>query len=995
MAGPSPIGIQPGQKPDPAAIERGKQQAEQMRQQLEEGRKRAAIREGREVEPSRQTGPGQQSGPSSGVRVQAGPTTTTTRETPEGTETVTSTPYVDLPASEVQRRTYAALQAENRRLQQQGGGTITRQGIEAQRQAALEREIAEKGGVEVRQGVNQAAVAEGYRQLQAYNKAVQDYFFKPVLGSKTAAEVVAAQEAAKARGMPQYTKHYTVHLEDRIGGGPYRYERSPGELTQPEQERIKSPPKPTGDPFRDAYQGLETGARNFLIDIETTGKVAYKGITNLPNYVAAYQGDPRGIGKSLLSAKEISDVVEEGEARTGFDVERDVTGLGVQAGFQYATTGRTDVTTGDLETLGKNVQSNIPFAIGSLGFSALSWLGPGAATKGAKIAAKTVEGARAARSLEAFVKAGKKMEPPVNIDIEKNLVNIGTESDITRYSTGRIQSKGIKMMNREPQLTPKADDLLVPTEQRTGYSQTFVNLEKGGDVPVKALRKTPKPETTVESPTLSANPKDANEPLRGIKQTGTNQIKIEKGADDVAVRGEEVFEKAEVIPGRDPVFLKVPKFEKTVATEDFFTYGQLRKLGSTEEGIKKFFGTETAGTRKTVGKAGSQGGKSTVSKGDVVQEQQKALKELARGLARQEEQSKDELFGNLGKAGLVGTGALSTVSSGVNPAAAEEMAPVDKSSDLTGTISLVDEVSVNISRPEVLEGLPTEKAKEKEKEREKDKEKVKPVKLGEILGRRQKAEEKKKEQGTTGGTFLPKSLRDNVKLPKGVVRSTGLGIGGATGYEKVLAKRQQKVETETQYLTQPPGYELDTKTKRLEQTKQDLGFKLKIGSLSAQSTGQKTDSSFSLKTDSFLKEGQQFKQTTKPFTAEITIPKFTPTVKTDVITIPVPNPPPPPPSPDLIRVPRLTLLSFKGPSLRFGRQGLEGPTYLKKLPTTNPFFPKLSIIKGDEKATEQLLKSLTGKKKPKVGLNLGKGITGVKKSVRDKKKAKKGKMKLF
>lgn len=91
------------------------------------------------------------------VTIAAGPPTTRQEQTPEGTIEVTEQPVVDLPVSEVSRRSAEAFQQVVRAQQAAGGGTVTTEAIEAQRTANIAREVAEKGGVSVRTDSREAS----------------------------------------------------------------------------------------------------------------------------------------------------------------------------------------------------------------------------------------------------------------------------------------------------------------------------------------------------------------------------------------------------------------------------------------------------------------------------------------------------------------------------------------------------------------------------------------------------------------------------------------------------------------------------------------------------------------------------------------------------------------------------------------------------------------------------------------------------------------------
>lgn len=237
---------------------------------------------------------------------------------------------------------------------------------------------------------------------------------------------------------------------------------------------------------------------------------------------------------------------------------------------------------------------------------------------------------------------------------------------------------------------------------------------------------------------------------------------------------------------------------------------------------------------------------------------------------------------------------------------------------------------------------------------------------------------------------------------------TGLGLGGKTGYEQIQAKRQKQIESETVYLRQPPGYEIDVKAKQLTREHITDAFKINTGDRQQpkydpfESLRQRFQDTYgvSVRSDSKVDTLSIFNLKQTPLTGK----KTTPTVTTKPITTTIPTP-----VTDVPTIPKITLkvppfgkggLLGSGINLRLGED--DGPTKIKKLPTYNPAIPGLSIGTKHDLSPEKALRILKGdtgkdkkKKKddftfnlgkaPKLNLNLGGNKKGKKKGKKSKK----------
>lgn len=213
-----------------------------------------------------------------------------------------------------------------------------------------------------------------------------------------------------------------------------------------------------------------------------------------------------------------------------------------------------------------------------------------------------------------------------------------------------------------------------------------------------------------------------------------------------------------------------------------------------------------------------------------------------------------------------------------------------------------------------------------------------------------------------------------------------------TQAEKLLQIR--KVQ-QRQAQTARQGREVIQIRKPAETQKQKAEQALKIIGIPGQKTAQKRKEALKLisittpkeKTEQVAIVIPKFRTTTVPGTLRIPVPQRPGIVIPDVVRIPdvlripTPDTPPPPsrppPPPPPTKIPPPPLLKFGGGFAIGGREGLGGPTYLKKLSVKNPLLPKLSIdTKNEKKARSELLGNLTGKKG--LGLSFGKKKKGKK-----------------
>jgi hypothetical protein len=166
---------------------------------------------------------------------------------------------------------------------------------------------------------------------------------------------------------------------------------------KPEQARkelVEDLPEPTGNALLDFYEGAKAGAENLYYGAV---EPALQGMgTGFASFVP---------GKAEQQIKKAAEIGEASAQKQRPDLETELIGLGITAGVQAATTGKTDVRGEDVEKVFTRTGGNIWYTAGNIGFSAVSWLFPygkaGAAAKaGAKAAKEAIFGGKAAKATD-------------------------------------------------------------------------------------------------------------------------------------------------------------------------------------------------------------------------------------------------------------------------------------------------------------------------------------------------------------------------------------------------------------------------------------------------------------------------------------------------------------------------------------------------------------------------------------------------------------------
>jgi hypothetical protein len=161
---------------------------------------------------------------------------------------------------------------------------------------------------------------------------------------------------------------------------PFKVEkRDLGDLTaQQDKLYVQDAPAPAGGffgPVIDAAKGARAEAENLVKNLAYSAQGV--GAIFLPRQVPRRTLDAEG--------NEIASNMPKPPAlKTG--VGTDLSGLGMTAAFQLATTGKTDVQAGDLQKIGENIAKNPAYAAGNVLFEVASFFSPGLATKGARLA---------------------------------------------------------------------------------------------------------------------------------------------------------------------------------------------------------------------------------------------------------------------------------------------------------------------------------------------------------------------------------------------------------------------------------------------------------------------------------------------------------------------------------------------------------------------------------------------------------------------------------
>lgn len=242
-----------------------------------------------------------------------------------------------------------------------------------------------------------------------------------------------------------------------------------------ESSNVSKAPLPTGDPIADFAAGAKAPLHN-LMDAAASAAHSVEVMFN-----------PSAALKRTIYDSQGNIVEQRGPPTLDYksEIEGDLIGLGVKAATDTATTGKTDVSMKDLEQIGKNIQANIPYALGSLAFSAATFIGPGLATKGAKIGSAGVKAAEAQKTIEPLILRSRSTLPKTfeNVSIDRmlnpqkyeiasdvkvsleadNILNISLESGHLKYPIGKLTPKGFEMFRTEkavPEPLPTIADIM-------------------------------------------------------------------------------------------------------------------------------------------------------------------------------------------------------------------------------------------------------------------------------------------------------------------------------------------------------------------------------------------------------------------------------------------------------------------------------------------------------------------------------------------------------
>lgn len=324
---------------------------------------------------------------------------------------------------------------------------IADQRKQAEQQAVIDqfRQIKAEGarrGIEVRQVQSRIKrLPTGESQIEVEKvRAVE----RPIFGTKTFSE--ARAEANKSIEQPQYRKiievgledtitnrpppgkrQYQVFLEDRISGGPYAYERSPGEVLGNEKIGLSD------DPIKAFTAPLENIYTQYIVP---SGRGAGVGIG------ALFGAKPES---SIKRASQIGDearAAEKPEVAGSFfeDVAIPVGQRGFQNFYDLSTVGKqqkgtSEFVSKEFQEFGKRLEGEKPASVtASIAGSVVAFL-PDALFKGGSRVAKAIPGIfGGVRKAEAATDAPRTIE---FVQPAKRFENVGVNLGAGTAATAR------------------------------------------------------------------------------------------------------------------------------------------------------------------------------------------------------------------------------------------------------------------------------------------------------------------------------------------------------------------------------------------------------------------------------------------------------------------------------------------------------------------------------------------------------------------------------
>lgn len=246
---------------------------------------------------------------------------------------------------------------------------------------------------------NQWLSVEGATNVKSQAQRIQELPGQIIGGQQEQQQQLQRQQAANERwaSQVQNADWSAAYPAPRVGmkpSSPFNYELrnaagffgsmqivgqyGPQSAGKGQDPFVKDAPAPTPGPFGPAIdfgKGIAAEAENLVKGLAYSAQ----GVTALFS--------PRQVPRRTLdeAGNELSSNMPKApELKPG--AATDTTGLAITSAFQLATTGKTAVQASDFQKVGANFVANPFYNVGSLALEALTFIGPGLITKGARAA---------------------------------------------------------------------------------------------------------------------------------------------------------------------------------------------------------------------------------------------------------------------------------------------------------------------------------------------------------------------------------------------------------------------------------------------------------------------------------------------------------------------------------------------------------------------------------------------------------------------------------
>lgn len=442
---------------------------------------------------------------------------------------------------------------------------------------------------------------------------------------------------------PPGQRRYIVNLEDRLSGGPYAYERSPGETVAASEKPISNDP----------LSGARAVLSNYARDLELGSFGIGAGLGNI--FTGGTQSK-QFIEKAAVKGESVNRATER-------EVEAEAIGAGLRGGYELVTTGKAEGAAADFEKLYKDIVANPGYFLGGAAASAASYFTPAAGAKVGKVVsniAKVSRQGKRAKDLE-FVSSQFFKEPLVGTEKQAKsfITSFGTETSSSRYALGTYEPKTdeIKLLTRDilkdsDFAVPKGKRGFIYSEQTTGLKKFDPSIPSGkqsGTVKGTDIFDPLNPEKFIVTETKPIKFEVPEMPIFRQKGKITQTTKF---TDPLKEGGKVLVGTTETVSGKE-----VSRFAKALRKYQNLPEGETGFLS--EADVKKILGVDPKKmkpfefTPTTSNKPVSE-----VAKGNLA-EARKALIEQNKTEAAIFETKSDELGRNLLKAALGGVGGMS------------------------------------------------------------------------------------------------------------------------------------------------------------------------------------------------------------------------------------------------------------------------------------------------------------------------------------------------